>query len=206
MAQIFNPRIIMKNSYPTIQDLRIEFGSNKEIPSEYEELILKTLSHYPELRNTHIRFKKKSSQNTPYETNPSARTFFALKPSYTISWLDAASEPDEMVLFKNLPEPARMGVLAHELGHVLQYENKGPAGRYKIPLKNISADGRRDIERQADIIAIEHGLGFELYTYARFIRAIPGYIQQHKEIDINQLHPNEILEALPPEQLQEFHK
>ena len=68
-----------------------------------------------------------------------------------------------------------------------------------------SAPGRK-AEREADVLTIEHGLGFELYTFACYIRGIPGYVDERKQIDINHLHPNEILEALPPEQLQEIHR
>jgi hypothetical protein len=53
---------------------------------------------------------------------------------------------------------------------------------------------------------IERGLGFELYLHATYLRKIPGFMEIRKDIEVNSLNPHEILEALPPEQLQEVHR
>jgi hypothetical protein len=196
----------MKN-YPPLAELRKEFSTNKLIPSRYEEFILKALSHYPELKETPIHFKLKENHPVPYGTSPAISTLMkpAHKRTYVVSILEKEKPPIEQALFKNLPPPARIGVIAHELGHVLQFMKQSLPGVMKTALRFSSQEQTREIERGADISAIEHGLGFELYTHARYIRTIPGYVQVRKEIEINYLHPHEILESIPPEELHQSH-
>jgi hypothetical protein len=193
--------------YPPLHELKKEFSGQKTIPLKYEEPILKALSHYPELKDIPIHFKLKDKHPVPYGTTPAPSTIIkrAHKRTYTISLLEKATPPMEQALFRNLPEPAQLGVIGHELGHVLQFSRRSLPGMMKTALKLTTQEEMREMERGADIAAIEHGLGFELYTHARFIRSIPGYLQERKDIEINYLHPHEILESLAPEDLHESH-
>lgn len=188
-----------KKEYPSIDRLRNEFGRNKKYPSEFEEVILKALSHYPELKEVNIEFRLKDSHAVPYGTSPAFSDVLRspAKRRYVISLLDAADHPFKMALFRNLPEEAQRAVIGHELGHVVQFVQTNPAGLAGIALAYTNLKGRRKLERGADILAIEHGLGFELYVHAVFIRRIPGYVDKRKEIDTDYLKPQEILDTLP---------
>jgi hypothetical protein len=190
----------MRRQYPSTDELRSEYGRHKTIPEQYQEVILRTLSHYPELKEVRLNFKLRKNHPEPYETVPSVIGAVGLKKSYTIFLLEEATGALSMALFKNLPEEAQMGIIGHLLSHVLQYEKKTLASILKLA----ASSPARKVEREADVLTIEHGLGFELYTFACYIRAIPGYVEERKQIDVNHLHPNEILECLPPEQLQEL--
>jgi len=188
----------MKRQYPSLEELKSGYGSNKDIPVKYEEIILKALSHYPELQNVRINFSLKSDHPEPYESFPA----LGFKKCYTIILLEEAEDPVDKVLFKNLPEEAQLGILGHLLAHIIQYEKKGLVSVFKIT----KGSSERKVEREADVITIEHGLGFELYTFACYVRGVPGYIEKRNGVDVNHLHPHEILEALPPDQLQEIHR
>src|SRR3954465_2846415 len=118
----------MKKCYPTSDELKSLHGTNKEIPGKYEEIILKAMSHYPELADVRITFKLKSAHAEPYETIPSV----GFKKSYSIILLEEAEPPVEKVLLKNLPEEAQLGILGHLLAHVVQYEKRGMASLLKI--------------------------------------------------------------------------
>lgn len=192
----------MKKEYPPLTELKKGFAVNKVIPKVYEESILRALSHYPELKNTNIHFKLKDKHPVPYNTVSSSLKALS-KRKYIISILEKAEPPTEMALFKNLPEEARLGVIGHELGHIIEFSKKSLPSLLFNAIKFSSPEETRKAERTADVHAIEHGLGFELYTHARYIRAIPGYTELRKDIDINYLHPNEILESLKPEELHE---
>jgi hypothetical protein len=189
----------MKKEYPPLPVLKKEFGKNKEIPPAYEEVILRALSHYPELKETHIKFQLKDKHPVPYGTTPTIGSVLKAgkNRSYVISLLEEADLPTRQVLFKNLPEEGQRAVIGHELGHVLQFVKSSPAGLLKKALQYVHMNSRRDVERGADIQAIEHGLGFELYVHAVYIRKVPGYVQQRKEIETDYLKPQEILDTLP---------
>jgi hypothetical protein len=196
----------MKKEFPPSHELKKAFSANKIIPAKYEAVILKALSCYPELKKIPIEFRLREAHPVPYGTTPVLTNVLMphSKRKYIVSLLENASPPTEQALFKNLPEEAQLGVLGHELGHVLQFTELGVPSMIKRALGTNSSSEVRRLEREADISAIEHGLGFELYTHARYIRAIPGYVEHRKDLDINYLHPHEILESLPAEQHNEI--
>lgn len=189
----------MKKEYPSLEELRSRFGNNKIIPQRYEEIILQALSHYPELITTRIQFKLKNKHPVPYGTSPAPGSVFlsADRRSYVVSILESADLPVKLALFKNLPPDAQRAVIGHELGHVLQYQASGTLQLLKVAAGYANLFSRRKLEREADIAAIEHGLGHDLYVHAVYIRKIPGYIEKRKNIDTDYLKPHEILGALP---------
>jgi hypothetical protein len=174
------------------------FSTNKKLPEKYRTVILEALSYYPELKNIHIQFVLKKKHPVPYGTTPSVKS--VLKPGtprqYTITLREEAHGPTSHALFKNLPHEAQLGVIGHELGHVVQYESLGTLDLLKTCILFLTMSKRREMERGADIQAIHHNLGKELYAHAVYIRSIKGYVEKRKEIDIYYLKPHEILQGL----------
>jgi hypothetical protein len=182
------------NKYEDIGKLRAEFGFNKQIPEKYEEEILVALSHYPELKYERINFVLTSSAPLQYGTKPSAASFLLPKSqrTYIITILEWAKDPEKEALMKNIDRKMRIGVLGHELGHVLQYSKLGTLKLFKMASLMAFDSNKRKIEREADKMAIEHGLGEELLRHAEYIRLIPEYVDQHPELNTNYLMPQEI--------------
>lgn len=182
----------------TIERLRRRAGFNKIIPPEYEEPILTALSHFPELKYTKIHFRKADKSSTPYGTQPSPNSFLrpASRRKYIITLLEKSEQPEEEVLFKNLPFEAQVAVIAHELVHVIQFSKCSVPELFKIAMLYLLPFFRKKIERSADIGAIEHGFGNNLYKHAMYIRSIPGYVEQRPEINKYYLKPEEILQRL----------
>jgi hypothetical protein len=171
------------------------FFKNKVIPDKYREPILTALSHYPELKDAHIEFRLCKKLNS---TNATAPTFNSLlkKPQhrlYRVNILEKASEPMESALLKNCPLQCQVGVIAHELAHIKQFHEKGTFKLLTFLFSYLAKKPRKSIERNADILTIEHGFGTNLYAHANYIRSIPGYMEQHPELDQNYLKPHEIL-------------
>ncbi|HEX8517858.1 MAG TPA: M48 family metalloprotease [Bacteroidia bacterium] len=179
--------------------LKNEFGRHKEIPEKYEEVILTALSHYPELKETRITFCLTNNHPVPYGTAPSFRSILAhpYDREYIITLLEDAKAPMFYALFKNLTTEAQLGVLAHEIAHVVQYNSLNRSELIKFLACYMLPAFQQKIEQAADMGAIIHGFGKELLEHAIYIRCIPGYVEERKEININYLHPSEILEYLP---------
>jgi hypothetical protein len=180
--------------YGDINELRRQYGKNKIIPSKYEEEILIALYHYPELKNEHIHFQLSFSATVPYGTKPSFASCFMpkTKRSYTITILERAEDPENEALMKNLDRKMRIGVIGHELGHVLQYSRRNPVTLLATLSLYLVDSYRRKIERGADKLCIQHGLGEELLRHNEYIRLIPGYFEKRPELDRNYLKPEEI--------------
>lgn len=170
------------------------FSANKVIPGIYRNVILAALSHYPELRRTRIIFRLKSRHPYPYSARPSLSSFFkkAAEREYIITLRENARAPVLHALLKNLPQKARIGILGHELAHVTQYNSLNRLALFKTALQFFIPSCRRETERQADRICIEHGLREELYEHAVHIRSIPGYAEKRKKINKYYLLPAEI--------------
>jgi hypothetical protein len=186
----------MVKNIPHIQELREKYGNNKRIPAVYEQIILEALSHYPELIKTRISFVLKKNHPVPYGTSLQFSDFLKDGPrTYVVAILEKAKGPTRQALFKNLSHEAQLGVLGHELGHILYYEKLSKKDLFKIFFLYVSIPRKREMERSADISAIEHGLGQELYDYALYVRSIKGFLNIHKELDLYCLKPNEILQG-----------
>jgi hypothetical protein len=170
------------------------FAANKIIPALYEEEILTALSHYPELIATRIAFVPADKASVPYGTKPTFSSCF--KPNgkrlYIITILERARYPESKALFRNLSFSMRVGVIAHELGHVKQYEQVGVFGLFKTFARFAMPKQKRLLERDADMAAIRHGMGRELLQHALYIRSIPGYVEQRPAINRDYLMPDEI--------------
>jgi hypothetical protein len=170
-----------------------EFGRKKEIPLKYETEILVVLSRYPELKDVCISFELTDQASVPYGTKPLLRHCIGSKKNrkYIISLLEKADVPEKAALFKNLTSRMRMGVIAHELMHVIQY-HFGRLSLIKTCALFIMEASRRKLERAADTGAIEHGFGEELLEHALYIRSIPGYTDKRPAICKDYLQPSEI--------------
>lgn len=184
--------------YKSVSELTKKFGKNKHIPFQYEAIILDALSHYPELKDTHIRFKLVNKHSVPYSTKPSFGSIFKSPPKrfYIITLLERANGPEFHALFKNLSYQTQVAVIAHELVHVVQFNNCSRLSLLKFFLKYPLPSFKRKIERDADLGTIEHGLGKGLYEHALYLRNIPGYLEKRPEIDKYYLKPDEILGLL----------
>jgi hypothetical protein len=163
-------------------------------PRHYEGAILAALTGYPELKNTKIQFKTDTSHPVPYGTTPDFLSYFlpASKRSYTITILEQAKGPEEKALFHNLPAECQTAVIAHELGHVVQFSRRSLPAMWMTVIMFVFPFFKKKMERGADKLAIHHGFGDELLKQCLFLRAIPGYIQQRPAVVKNYLSPSEI--------------
>jgi hypothetical protein len=182
-----------------LEELRNEFGRHKTIPQKYEGAILTALSKYPELKEVRINFILKDKHSVPYGTSPTFLSLFSNPGDreYNVSILEKAEAPMFYALMKNLTFEAKVGVLGHEIAHVLQYHSLDKGEILKFMACYLIPEFQQKIEKAADMGAIIHGLGQELLEHAIYIRSIPGYTEERKSINRNYLKPAEILHYLP---------
>ncbi len=150
--------------------LREVLLNNKRVPEKFEHSILAALMSYPDLKSTHIKFRR-----TPISTTMAARptigSIFRLRDNrrYVIAINDTRNRR-KAPLLKNAPFTARVGVIGHELGHIVDYRNKsfitivGNGAAYVVSKKF-----KRNLEYKIDSIAIRRGLGEELLSFRHFV-------------------------------------
>ncbi len=174
-----------------------EFGRNKNLAEGFELQCLLALSHYPELKDAHIDFVVGDSY-WPLSSRPEITSTILPGVQRRLLVLISSGSADfwEPILLKNVPFNAQVGFIGHELAHSVYYQDKtalaliGVAYRYEYDRAFYT-----EFERDADKLAVERGLGYQLYDLAWFIRKAFGKSQEEIEAEEDggtYLHPGEI--------------
>ena len=164
----FNPDSLQQSYF---DQLKKEFGRNKDYPAEFEKQILIALSFYPELKNSpiHIRIKKR---HTGLNTRPTIAGAFepGKKRHFVITMSDTTEDVLMPLMFKNLPFNAQVGVMGHELAHAADFFQMTTKQIITHVIRNISATYIDRFEFNTDAICIAHGLGYQLYDWSSLVR------------------------------------
>ncbi|MEO1434053.1 MAG: hypothetical protein AAFV80_00860, partial [Bacteroidota bacterium] len=114
------------------QQLLERFGQQKQLPEGYEKQALLALSFYPELKLTDIEFRL-GDYGFAHTCRPKILPLLNPlgKRKYLITISRSLDGPLQATLFGALPFEAQVGVLGHELAHILDYESKSAAGLIK---------------------------------------------------------------------------
>ena len=147
------------------------YVSQKKFPKELEKQVLTALSYYPELRETKIIFRRKK-RKTPLTSRPRFFDIFKgkKKRAYVITISTKTKTAISPILFDNLSYNAQIGVLAHELGHIVTYKQKSSLEIMGIAFKLLNPKFVDLFEYETDLIAIQHGMGYQLFGWSVFVR------------------------------------
>ncbi len=176
--------------------LKSKYAKNKVIPKEYELQILLALSHYPQLEEVPIEFVERKVF-APLSALPSIRSMMNpfRERKYRVIISEKSNVEMERILLMNLPINAQVGVLGHELAHIIDYDQRSFSELIAIAINyGINPGYHAWYEKSTDLRAIDNGLGWELYAYSKYVRTIFG--SEEREVNLSDdfyLHFNEIL-------------
>ncbi len=148
-----------------VDSLDILFGSNKKFIDTYKAQCLVALSYYPELRDVIIRFKF-TRENTTMACRPSFGTILGYERSYNI--LINKDKHFEGILLSDVPFNAQIGIIGHEIAHILDYESRTIGEIIKVGFNYLNMKKKKQYEYSIDSLSIEKGLGWQLYDWAMF--------------------------------------
>jgi hypothetical protein len=145
--------------------------TNKQLPAGYEQETLTALSFFPELQDVKIKFRVKKSYAT-LKTKPAFLSMFMPKGhrTYVITISDKTIQKLMPITFENLPEAAKVGVIGHELSHVVDFSKKSTWQSFKVALGHLNKHYMDSLEFHTDRICIDHGLGKNLESWSSYIR------------------------------------
>lgn len=166
------------------------YGHNKILPKGFELATLVALSHYPELKDSYITFVLKETY-IPLVSRPKYSSVFKKKKNweYLVIISNHSNEEMESILLKSLSFNAQVGIIGHELGHTQYYLDKSFGDMMGVAFHYIDKKYRAHFEKDTDKRAIDHGLGWQLYDYAIYSRALPNMTDENIEW-INQFYMN----------------
>jgi hypothetical protein len=158
---------------------RASFGKNKMIPKEFEEQIFIALSYYPELKESHIEFVRANIKTT-MACRP---TTGSLTRRYNREYVITIDNNDEKkgVILDDVAFNAQVGVIGHELAHIIDYENRGTSSIAKLGIDYATGHYPPEFEKSIDQLAIKRGLGWQLYDWADFVLNKSKASKEYKE-------------------------
>ena len=178
----------------SIDGLISELGYRKELPEGFELQTLLALRHYPELKNTNIKFIVKKAF-IPLASRPSMISLLRKRDqrTYRVIISDESLPQMESVLLKNLPFNAQVAIIGHELAHAAEYETLNSYQLSAVGLLYFCGSYRAVMEKGTDTRTIEHGLGWQLLEYAEHVRKVSS--SNERQIDFMDkfyMNPDEI--------------
>ncbi|MCC5612971.1 hypothetical protein LC612_41360 [Nostoc sp. CHAB 5834] len=188
----------------------LAFRQNKLIPSPIEKNVLVALSFYPELKNTPIQFVfKPKIKSSIMQAQPVFGTLLAKKSSrkYRINISALFTLTHTAIPIHQLPDDILIGWIGHELGHIMDYENRSNTGLIGFGLSYLTSPRYvKKVEQIADQFAVSHGLGPYLIKTKRFILDHAELPQAYKD-KIARLYvsPEEIVEQVRMLEEQKLH-
>jgi len=159
------------------------YGNNKTYDSLIAFPFMIALSRFPDLRHTDIRIIKKNIFTTMY-ARPSIRRLFLQRDKRRYFILVDTEIEDEPGIYFKLPMNAKIGLIAHELCHIAEYQNKSIWKMLSYTAHYITSSGKRKLEHQNDLEVLERGFGWQIYDFMKFVEnnpALPPKYLEHKK-------------------------
>ena len=178
-----------------IQRLETEFGQHKTFINKYKLQSLVALSYYPELKDTEIEFVHQPIKTT-MAARPKPTSVFqrVSKRSYRIF---VNNSDDCQINLKDIPFNAQIGIIGHELAHIVDYEQSNGPGIVGAGLNYTTARTKANFEKSIDRLTIEHGLGWQLLAWADFALHESDASEEYKAFKADTyLEPEEIAEVM----------
>ncbi|MCI5057991.1 MAG: hypothetical protein MRY83_17900 [Flavobacteriales bacterium] len=179
-----------------LENLRSKFGINKTFPEKYELAILLALSQYPELKDTRIDFEEKMVHATMV-ARPAPLSLFKDDSKRRYKIFFNKKENKEGLILEGFSLNAKVGVIGHELAHIVYYINTKSLRIIRDGVNYSRNKFRRSFERATDYRTIEHGLGWQLYEFSQVAinrRSVSKkYLERKRSI---YLLPEEILDII----------
>jgi hypothetical protein len=149
-------------------------------PASIREEVVAALGHYPTLANVEIEFKlKKSIQKSTMLARPTLISFFQKrrKRSYQILISEKIKISGKEYKTLAMPSEVMIGWLGHELGHIMDYQNRSKLNLIGFGIKYLLLEKHMvKAERTADYFAIQAGM-------EKFILATKDFILNHADLD-----------------------
>jgi len=144
-----------------------QFKKIQGVPDFYAESIYLALWHFPELKDVQIEVVYKHIATT-MQVRPRLGAVFrsAGKRSYRLFINNKADF--EGILFGEIPFNAKVGIVSHELCHILDYQHKNTFQLIGTGLRFMSKKGKRKYERSIDRLTVYKGMGWQLRDWAQY--------------------------------------
>ena len=165
---VLSVKIFKKDS---LERVRFDTVYNKTIPDKFALQIKTALQYYPTLRDTRIVFKVKKTP-TPLAAAPTVLSVFRKKSkrTYVITISSKSTAFLNKIILDSLNFNAQIGVLGHEISHILEFKDKNTGFFIGLLFRQLSPKAMDIFEYNTDKRCIEQGLGYQLLAWSQDVR------------------------------------
>ncbi|WP_439184738.1 hypothetical protein [Carboxylicivirga taeanensis] len=183
--------------YHTIGNLKVDTSFN----DKYFDDFLIPYREFTDLHDCKIKVKSKKIKTT-MAARPTFPSLLLGKKNRRYIIVVNKKESFDGVHLKDVPSDARIGLFAHELMHIRDYESRKMTGVVQRGIQYLSQKGKRKVEHYTDSLTIAAGYGQHLYEWASFVLHDSDASEEYKtyktEIYMSPVRIlNEIEEGLP---------
>ncbi|MDY7395812.1 hypothetical protein UMM65_11195 [Aureibaculum sp. 2210JD6-5] len=174
---------------------------SKIVPKIIEKKVNKALSFYPKLTETRIEFRiKENIKKSTMQAQPKWDFIWKSRKNraYIILISNKFKIEDQEFNTLDIPSDVFIGWIGHELGHIMDYENKNKLSLILFGIKYFfSEKSIKEAERMADTFAVNHGMANYILATKDFILNHASITQKYKSRIIKYyLSPEEIMELV----------
>ncbi len=161
-----------QNNLSDSLNLYSNFSANKTLPIGYEKQALIALSFFSELKDKNIKFVLEET-TTPLASRPSFFSIFRNKNNrrYIITISTKSIAVLDKILLKNLDYNAQIGVLAHEISHIANYNKMNFWNFLRLGFGLLSSKYMDAFEYNTDNTCINYGAGKYLLAWSKAVRS-----------------------------------
>ncbi len=177
------------------------FGFNKKVPKEVLSNFYAAISYYPELKDVNIKVRYGYIKTT-MQCRPRWDFIFHKKEnrSYVI-YIGNKIKNRNGILYRDLPLNAQIGVIGHELAHIIDYQSMNNFQLSRFGINYLTSNKKREIENNIDLIAIQRGLGYQIKDFSKYVFEESGasfeYLKYKMKFYFKPNQIKEILVAIP---------
>lgn len=177
------------------------------INTKIKKAFLEVWQHYKSLHQYGFEVVQKRLSGSTMQAQPviDLSQVFSTKRGYRLDLAEKVLDSKELSV-ADLPEEVLKGWFAHELGHMIDYENHSNVGMIAYGIRyTLSDEYKRDREHEADSIAIRHGFKKEIIATKKYLLEndfiSPKYQDQLKKFYMSirgaELCPDQHIPVLP---------
>jgi hypothetical protein len=157
----------LKSRYLILKD---SFATNKQIDERLQEQAIYALSYFPELKQIKITFKFKKSKSGIISTRPTIGSIFRRSSNRSYIVIVNDSTPGRVFpLFSGGGINGQVGIIGHELCHILYFQRKTGFGLLVLGVKHISTRFMDEFENKTDSVNIMRGFGYQLMDWKTYL-------------------------------------
>ncbi len=139
------------------------------IPDQFHDALGVILDDIPYLHHQIIKVQKKPLGTTMSVRPTWSSLIFRKREDRTYLLNVNSSKAFDGVLYEDVPEMARIGLMMHELMHIKDYQSRSFLGVLQRGWQYLSKRGKKKFEQEIDQMVIDAGYRNYLFLWALFI-------------------------------------